>query len=84
MSSAAPPRVWSLAVLPDGTIVSGDSEGATQFWEGRFGTLVSRLQQHAADVTALAASADGAFVYSAGVDPRVGGGCTAFHGITFC
>lgn len=79
-----PPRVWSLAVLPDGTIVSGDSEGATQFWEGRFGTLVSRLQQHAADVTALAASADGAFVYSAGVDPRVGGGCTAFHGITFC
>ncbi|GBF91380.1 hypothetical protein Rsub_04120 [Raphidocelis subcapitata] len=69
--SAAPPCVWALAVLPDGTIVSGDSDGATQFWEGRFGALITRLQQHVADVMAVAASADGRFVYSAGADPRV-------------
>ncbi|KAI8468075.1 MAG: quinon protein alcohol dehydrogenase-like superfamily [Monoraphidium minutum] len=69
--SASPPCIWALTVLPDGTVVSGDSEGATAFWEGRFGTLLSRLQQHAAGVMAVAASADGSMVFSAGVDPRV-------------
>lgn len=71
VASTTPPRIWSLAVLPDGTIVAGSSDGATQFFEGRFGTLISRLQQHAADVMAVAASADGRLVFSAGVDPRV-------------
>jgi U3 small nucleolar RNA-associated protein 4 len=39
-STAAPPRVWCLLVLPDGTIVSGDSDGAVQMWDGSFGTQV--------------------------------------------
>jgi U3 small nucleolar RNA-associated protein 4 len=83
--SSAPPCIWALAVLPDGTIVSGDSDGATQFWEGRFGTLVSRLQQHVADVMAVAASVDGSLVYSAGVDPRVrAGGCVSCLWVGVC
>eukprot|EP00883_Tetradesmus_obliquus_P000192 jgi/Sobl393_1/10198/SZX66334.1 len=69
-SSAAPPCVWSLTVLRDGTIVSGDGDGAVQFWDGRFGTLLARHQQFAADVLALAASPDGASVWASGVDPR--------------
>ena len=39
-SSLAAACVWQLLVLPDGTVVSGDSEGAVQFWDGRFGTLL--------------------------------------------
>jgi WD40 repeat protein len=70
-SSAAPPCVWSLAVLPNGTIVSGDGDGAVQFWDGGFGTLLSRHQQFAADVLALTASPDGSSVWASGVDPRV-------------
>jgi U3 small nucleolar RNA-associated protein 4 len=63
--------IWALTVLPDGTIVSGDSSGATQFWDGQFATLLVRLQKHDADVLALAASPDGSTVFSAGIDSRV-------------
>ena len=34
--------VWDLLYLPDGTLVSADSDGAVQFWDGRFGTLLQR------------------------------------------
>ena len=61
--------IWSLLLLPDGTIVSGDSEGAVQFWDATTGTLMTRLQNHAADVLSLAYSAG--HVFAAGVDPRV-------------
>lgn len=70
-SSASPPCVWALEVLPDGTMVSGDQEGAVQFWDGRFGTLLTRHQQFAADVLTLAASPDGKMVWASGVDPKV-------------
>lgn len=73
-SSTSPPCVWALEVLADGTIVSGDQEGAVQFWDGRFGTLLTRHQQFAADVLTLAASPDGKMVWASGVDPKVGGG----------
>lgn len=61
--------VWALLVTGDGTIVSGDSEGAVQFWDGSNGTLLTRLQRHAADVLALAEWRGS--VWAAGVDPRV-------------
>jgi U3 small nucleolar RNA-associated protein 4 len=67
--SSSDTSIWSLLLLPDGTIVSGDSEGAVQFWEGTTGTLICRLQNHAADVLTLAYSAG--HVFAAGVDPRV-------------
>ena len=63
--------VWSLAVLPDGTIVAGDSGGNVTFWDGRFGTLIARFTQHHADVLQIAASPDGATVFASGVDPRI-------------
>jgi hypothetical protein len=73
-SSTSPPCVWALEVLPDGTLVSGDQEGAVQFWDGRFGTLLNRHQQFAADVLTLAASPDGKMVWASGVDAKVGCG----------
>ncbi|KAL4423732.1 hypothetical protein ABPG75_001033 [Micractinium tetrahymenae] len=63
--------IWSLLVLPDGTVVSGDSSGNVQFWDGKFGTLLARFSQHQADVLQLAASTDGNMVFAAGVDPQV-------------
>ncbi|PRW61122.1 WD40 repeat [Chlorella sorokiniana] len=63
--------IWSLVVLPDGTVVSGDSAGNVQFWDGRFGTLLAGFSQHQADVLQLAASADGNMVFAAGVDPQL-------------
>ncbi|KAG2432290.1 hypothetical protein HYH02_013013 [Chlamydomonas schloesseri] len=63
--------VWRLLSLPDGTLVSGDSDGAVQMWDGRFGTQLARFNQHRADVLALAATEDGSAVFAAGVDSRV-------------
>lgn len=61
--------VWTLAVLHDRTLVSGDSDGAVQFWEGGCGTLLQRFQKHDADVLTLVASSSR--VYAAGVDSRL-------------
>lgn len=63
--------VWDLLFLPDGTLVSADSEGNVQFWDAQFGTLLQRFSQHTADVLRLAASPDGSSVFAAGVDPQL-------------
>jgi U3 small nucleolar RNA-associated protein 4 len=72
-AAAAHAAVWALLVLRDGTVVSGDSGGNVQFWDGRFGTLLASFRQHQADVLALAASPDGEFVFAAGGWPWGGG-----------
>jgi len=54
-----PTVVWSLVVLSDFTVVSGDSLGHVQIWDGRMGTLVHTFSQHKADVLALAATNGG-------------------------
>lgn len=63
--------VWALTVLADGTIVSGDANGNTQFWDGEFGTRIQSFRQHGADVMCLAATPAGSMVFSAGVDHQV-------------
>jgi U3 small nucleolar RNA-associated protein 4 len=67
----SPPCIWSVLVLQDGTIVSGDSLGQVTFWDGRFGTMVAKFNPHGVDVLALEKSADGEFVFATGVDPRI-------------
>ena len=64
--SVVPQCCWRLAVLLDSTVVSVDSEGATQFWDGQFGTLLQRHVVHEGDTLALAAMPDGSAVFSAG------------------
>ena len=68
-----PTKVWALSVLGDGTIVSGDSLGHVQFWDGVSGTLSQTFDQndHKADVLALAVSHDERQVFASGVDSRV-------------
>ncbi|KAG0557990.1 hypothetical protein KC19_11G171000 [Ceratodon purpureus] len=61
--------IWSLLVLRNGDIVSGDSSGSTQFWDGQLGTLLQAQTRHGADVLALAASGDN--VFAAGADGKV-------------
>ena len=63
--------VWSVMVLPDGTMVSGDSTGTLQFWDGQHGTLLQAFSQHKADILAVAASKDGNIVFATGIDVQV-------------
>lgn len=67
--------VWSVAVLRDGTLVTGDSTGRVTFFDGRTRVPIpgATFQCHTAgaDVLALCVSADSRTVYSAGVDQKV-------------
>lgn len=63
--------VWQVAVLDDMTIVSGDSVGRTQFWNGKHGTLLKSYTSHRASVLDLCVSQDQTSVFSAGVDPII-------------
>lgn len=61
--------VWSVGIMDDFTIVSGDSRGKTSFWNGKTGTLLDSYQTHKADVLSVAVDKDQQAVYSSGVDP---------------
>ena len=59
-------KVWALNVLQDYTVISGDSLGHVQLWDGRHGTLLKSFSQHTADVTCLAISSDEKSIYASG------------------
>ena len=63
--------VWSVTILTDFTIVSGDSRGKTSFWNGKTGTLIDSYQSHKADILTVAANEEENVVYSSGVDPSI-------------
>ncbi|MCP4246837.1 MAG: hypothetical protein GY778_07290, partial [bacterium] len=50
---------WALAVLPDGCLASGSSDGAVRMWNVVSGTEVARLEAHGGFVMALAVLPDG-------------------------
>ncbi|KAG9096533.1 U3 small nucleolar RNA-associated protein, partial [Ceratobasidium sp. 392] len=62
--------VWSVAVLGDGTIISGDSLGAVKFWDAATATQIHSFPAHDADVLCMAVSPSGTTLYTAGVDQR--------------
>ncbi|KAH7379793.1 WD40-repeat-containing domain protein [Cadophora sp. MPI-SDFR-AT-0126] len=62
--------VWSVKVLKDGTIISGDSTGELKIWDGKTYTLRQRIKSHEQDVLSLATSADGTAIFSGGMDRR--------------
>ncbi|PFH50756.1 hypothetical protein AMATHDRAFT_60602 [Amanita thiersii Skay4041] len=63
--------VWTVGVLGDGTIVSGDSLGVVKFWDARTCTQLHSFKAHGADVLCLAIDPEGKAVYTAGVDQKV-------------
>lgn len=52
-------------------MISGDSSGAVQLWDGQHGTLLQNFHQHKADVLSVTASSDGTLVFATGVDTQV-------------
>ncbi|KAF8213295.1 WD40-repeat-containing domain protein [Mycena galopus ATCC 62051] len=63
--------VWSIGVLGDGTIVSGDSLGMVKFWDSRTCTQLQTFQAHGADVLCLTIDPTGTAVYTSGVDQKI-------------
>ncbi|KAG6837128.1 hypothetical protein H0H93_014434 [Arthromyces matolae] len=63
--------VWTVGVLGDGTIVSGDSLGMVKFWDSRTCTQLQSFQGHGADVLCLAIGPEGTTVFTSGVDQKV-------------
>lgn len=68
-----PTRVWALKALADGTVVSADSLGHVQFWDGKTGTLLQSFEQNdkKADILALAINESENQIYASGIDPRI-------------
>ncbi len=66
-------RVWALEALSDGTVISGDSLGHVQVWDGLSGTMSQTFNHNesGADVLCLAISEDENKVFASGVDSRV-------------
>ncbi|EOY03190.1 hypothetical protein QUC31_017814 [Theobroma cacao] len=63
--------IWSLLSLRCGTVISADSTGSVQFWNGDNGTLHQAHCNHKGDVNALAAAPSQNRVFSAGSDGQV-------------
>lgn len=62
-------QVWCLAVLGDFTIVSGDSQGNTSFWDGKSATSIKTFQTHGADVLSMCRYKN--LVFVSGIDPKI-------------
>ncbi|KAL0583497.1 hypothetical protein ABG067_006615 [Albugo candida] len=63
--------VWSLLVLQDDTLVSGDSFGNLCFWDGETGTLLQKFTHLTADILTLCTDSKNSVLYASGVDAQV-------------
>ncbi|TIA87453.1 hypothetical protein E3P99_03164 [Wallemia hederae] len=63
--------IWSVNVLQDDTIVSGDSLGNVIFWDKQSSSQISSFRAHEADVLTTCVSSDGKTVFTGGIDQRV-------------
>jgi U3 small nucleolar RNA-associated protein 4 len=63
--------VWQVKCLPNGDIVSADSNGEVRFWDGKSYSLSQRLTGHDADCLDIIVSNDGRSVFSGGLDGRI-------------
>ncbi|CAJ0627533.1 6425_t:CDS:2 [Entrophospora sp. SA101] len=61
---------WAVKILKGGIIVSGDSLGNVQFWDGKMGTMLQTFKIHEADVLCLETNCSGTEVFSSGVDRK--------------
>ncbi|KAJ1945038.1 U3 small nucleolar RNA-associated protein, partial [Linderina pennispora] len=63
--------VWAVAVLRDGTVVSGDSRGHVMFWDAAMRVVQQDFKALGADVLSLAVDRAGHTVFASGVDPKI-------------
>jgi len=65
--------LWSLAVLPDFTVFTGDSEGHVNVWDTSegLGSLIASFHEHRADVTTLVTARNNQGIFASGIDSRV-------------
>ena len=71
IAPGVPVHILCLHVLSDSTVISGDSQGNVQFWDGVMGVLTTTIHQHAAQILALAVDPSENFIFASGVDTRV-------------
>jgi U3 small nucleolar RNA-associated protein 4 len=66
-------KVWTLKALSDGTVISGDSLGHVQIWDGMSGTMTQTFDHNedGADVLCLAVSGDENKIFASGIDSSV-------------
>lgn len=64
--------IWSLVVLRDFTLISGDNHGRVQFWNGYTGNeLLSTCQQHTSTILCITTNDKEDAVFASGEDSRV-------------
>ncbi|KXL41655.1 hypothetical protein M433DRAFT_59753 [Acidomyces richmondensis BFW] len=63
--------VWQVRSLPNGDILSGDSNGEVRIWDGQNYSLLRRLTGHESDCLDLVCSADGKTLFSGGIDGKM-------------
>jgi WD40 repeat protein len=64
-------HIWSVLVLSDSTVVSGDNRGQVQIWDGVTGVLMTSIQQHSADVLCIESDSNENNIFASGVDSKV-------------
>ncbi|KAF4553127.1 Hypothetical protein D9617_8g051400 [Elsinoe fawcettii] len=63
--------VWRIKCLPNGDIVSADSNGQVVFWNGKSYSMSQRIAGHDSDCLDLVTSTDGQTVFSGGIDGKI-------------
>lgn len=70
--------VWKVKCLPNGDIMSGDSNGEVAFWDGRSYSLNQKIKAHESDCVDIVTGADGKTVFTGSLDGRI----AVYHNIT--
>lgn len=65
------PMVWQVRCLPNGDIVTGDSNGEVRFWDGKSYSLSQRIAGHDTDCLDLVTSSDGKTILSGSIDGKL-------------
>jgi WD40 repeat protein len=64
-------HIHTLTVLSDSTVISGDSKGQLQLFDGVTGVYLAGFITHNADILSVVAGANEDCVYAAGIDGKV-------------
>lgn len=63
--------VWTLHVLSDFQIISGDSRGKLTFWDGKIGSQIESAQPSKSDIFTIAVNEKEDTLFCSGADPTV-------------